>query len=197
MKTRSYPEHWIIQYPGKEDGYYDHGFLNISRLESGKILIYKHSFNLEELIREIISEAELTVTTHFIQFEPCDPVIVEADSDKLGSVITNLISNAVKYSPMGRVIEIKCEILGQNARVSVRDEGMGVKSTDKEKLFDRYYRVESDHTRNISGFGIGLYLSAEIVHRHNGEIGVESEHGLGSTFYFTLSIEPALNSQNV
>ncbi|RWY51260.1 PAS domain-containing sensor histidine kinase [Mucilaginibacter gilvus] len=164
------------------------GFLNISRLESSKIQIDRQEINLEHLLEETISEIELTVSSHEIHFEPCNPIMVSADNDKISSVISNLISNAVKYSPKGKVIEVKCLVVDNNAQVSVRDEGMGIDEADIDKLFERYYRVESDHTRNISGFGIGLYLSAEIIQRHDGKIWAESEIGKGSTFYFSLPL---------
>jgi two-component system sensor histidine kinase VicK len=73
--------------------------------------------------------------------------------------------------------------------VSVRDTGIGISSKDTRYLFDRYYRVEDAATKYIAGFGIGLYLSAEIVARHNGKIWVESEPGVGSTFYFSLKLD--------
>jgi signal transduction histidine kinase len=72
--------------------------------------------------------------------------------------------------------------------ISVSDEGIGIKPADAEKIFDRYYRIENSNTRHISGFGIGLYLSAEIVERHGGKIWLESEPGKGSTFYFSLPL---------
>jgi PAS domain S-box-containing protein len=165
------------------------GFLNISRLESAKLLIDKHEFSLDKLIEDIVNETALTVSSHVIKFQPCNRLMINADQDKIGSVITNLISNAVKYSPKGKVITVKCEIIGDKAQVSVRDEGMGLKPQDKDKVFDRYFRVQSNHTQHISGFGIGLYLSAEIIHRHDGEIWVESESGVGSTFYFNLPVK--------
>ena len=164
------------------------GFLNISRLESGKMLIDKQEFVLEELIEDIIKETELTISSHIIKFEPCNNFKINADRDKVSSVITNLISNAVKYSPKGKVIEVKCELVGKTAQISVKDEGMGVKPQDKEKVFDRYYRVEDTGTKHISGFGIGLYLSAEIIKRHDGEIWLESELDKGSIFYFNLPL---------
>jgi signal transduction histidine kinase len=165
------------------------GFLNVSRLESGKMLIQRRSFDLDDLIREAVKESELIVTTHIIHSNICDSVHVVADRDKIGSVITNLINNAVKYSPKGNNIYITCEITGNNGKVSVRDEGMGIKTTDIDKIFDRYYRVESNNSHQISGFGIGLYLSSEIIAGHNGEIGAESEFGQGSTFWFTLPLQ--------
>lgn len=172
----------------KKMGAMINGFLNMSRLESGKIMIDKRRFNLEALIREAIAEAEITASTHQICFDPCEPVYVYADEDKIGSVISNLLSNAVKYSPKGKTVVVTCHVEGNTAQVSVKDDGMGMKQQDTQRIFERYHRVETTHTRNISGFGIGLYLSAEIVERHDGKIWVESESGKGSTFYFNLPI---------
>jgi PAS domain S-box-containing protein len=164
------------------------GFLNISRLESGKILIEKSDFNINELIGEIAEEMKLSVTSHHINLAQCAPIAVYADRDKINSVVSNLISNAVKYSAKGTTIKISCAVNGNEITVSVSDEGIGIKPSDAEKIFDRYYRVESSNTRHISGFGIGLYLSAEIVERHGGKIWLKSEPEQGSTFYFSLPL---------
>lgn len=164
------------------------GFLNISRLESGKLQIDKRPFELNELIGEMIDEIKLAVASHTFVFEAAGNLQVDADPDKIGSVISNLLSNAAKYSPKGKLITVKAVKLDNEVQVSVSDEGMGIKPQDMPHLFDRYYRVSSEHTRNISGFGIGLYLSAEIIHRHDGRIWAESEKGVGSTFYFTLLV---------
>lgn len=164
------------------------GFLNISRLESGKILVVKQAFDLGQLAKEMIDETEMIISSHHIQFEPCAPIIVNADREKIGSVISNLLSNAVKYSPKGKTITVKCEVIENNVVFMVKDEGMGIMPRDKEKLFERYYRVESNQTQHVSGFGIGLYLSAEIIQHHRGKIWVDSEIGAGSTFYFSLPL---------
>jgi len=164
------------------------GFLNISRLESAKLLIDKNQFNLVEVIQDIINETQLTTSGYNIQFKPGKEILVNADKDKIISVITNLISNAIKYSPKGKTIQIGYSVINDEVQVTVKDEGMGIKAQDRNKVFDRYYRVQSTHTQHISGFGIGLYLSAEIIQRHDGKIWVESESGKGSTFYFTLPI---------
>lgn len=164
------------------------GFLNISRLESGKIHLSKQHFNIDELIQENIEESDILITTHNIIFGSCASVNVFADRDKIGSVISNMISNAVKYSPEGKDIEIHCELIDKHIQISIKDQGMGIEQKDIPKLFDRFYRVESNQTQLISGFGIGLYLSAEIIRRHHGKIWVESQHGLGSTFFFTLPV---------
>ncbi len=164
------------------------GFLNVSRLESGKLLIEQHPFELNDLIREIIDETRLSISTHTLVFEPVGEIHVDADREKIGSVLSNLLSNAVKYSPRGKVINIQCATNPELVTVSVHDEGIGINPQDLERLFDRYYRVQNDHTRHISGFGVGLYLSAEIIERHGGRIWAESEKDKGSAFYFTLPL---------
>jgi PAS domain S-box-containing protein len=164
------------------------GFLNISRLEAGKILIEKHPFEIRDLIQDILDETKLIISSHIINSFDCDSISVNADRDKISSVVSNLISNAIKYSPQGKLIEVDCRLSGDKVIVSVKDEGMGIEPYDLNKIFDRYYRVEATHMRHIAGFGIGLYLSAEIIKRHDGEIWAESESGKGSTFYFSLPV---------
>lgn len=164
------------------------GFLNVSRLESGKIELYKNNFSLDELLTEIIDETKVATTSHEITLLEYEKVNVNADSDKIGSVITNLLSNAIKYSPKNNAIKVSLKIIDQMAQISVSDGGIGIKPQDIDRLFERYYRVESPNIHYISGFGIGLYLSAEIVERHNGRIWAESEFGKGSTFYFSIPI---------
>ena len=168
------------------------GFLNVSRLESGKLLIEQHPFELNTLISEMIEEMRFSINTHTFIFEPAGELVVDADREKIGSVLSNLLSNAVKYSPRGKIVTVKCTASDEMATIGVRDEGIGINPQDMERLFDRYYRVQSEHTRHISGFGVGLYLSAEIIERHGGRIWAESEKDKGSTFYFTLPMaEPA------
>ncbi|WP_165499683.1 PAS domain-containing sensor histidine kinase [Pedobacter frigidisoli] len=162
------------------------GFLNVSRLESGKLSIQKIDFSLNDLLREMVEESDLIQYSHSIDLSIKEPIIINADRDKIGSVISNLLSNAVKYSNAGTVIDINCYTDEQNAIVSVKDQGIGISAEDSAKLFQRYYRVGSNHT--ISGFGIGLYLSAEIIERHDGRIWVESKENVGSTFYFSLPL---------
>jgi PAS domain S-box-containing protein len=164
------------------------GFLNVSRLESGKLEIIRQDFDLTALITEQIGEISLTVSSHIFYFEKQPAIELHADREKIGAVISNLLSNAVKYSPKGKLVEIACTIIGDEAQVSIRDEGMGVRPQDLPRIFDRYYRAGSEHTRHISGFGVGLYLSAEIVQRHDGRIWAESAKRVGSTFFFTLPL---------
>ncbi|AMP98128.1 Histidine kinase [Pedobacter cryoconitis] len=164
------------------------GFLNISRLESGKIHIDRQNFDLALLLKESEDESLATILSHQVIFDPVKTTILSADRDKIGQVIHNLISNAVKYSPQDSIINVTCSIAHGTVKISVKDQGMGIKTDDIGKIFDRYYRVEGNHMYSISGFGIGLYLCAEIVHRHHGQIWCESEFGKGSTFSFSLPL---------
>jgi signal transduction histidine kinase len=143
---------------------------------------------LNALIVDVIKDIEITVVKHKITYERHGPILVYADAEKISSVISNLISNALKYSPKGTRIEISCETNPDVVQVNVSDEGVGISKKDQEQLFERYYRVNDVRTTNVAGFGIGLYLSAEIVARHGGKIWVESESGAGSTFSFTLPL---------
>jgi two-component system sensor histidine kinase VicK len=164
------------------------GFLNVSRLESGKIHIERQRFDIAALVREVEEEAILTGGSHHVVFASVEEIFIDADRDKIGHVFNNFMSNAIKYSPSGSTIDVVCERIGDLVQVSVRDEGRGIEKHDQQKLFERFYRVQ-DQPSTISGFGIGLYLCAEVIHRHEGKIWVESEVGQGSTFYFSLPVQ--------
>ena len=170
------------------------GFLNISRLESGKIQIDKQPFIIGDLIREVIAETNLTGLNHIVQLLQCDTTVLIADREKINSVLSNLLSNAVKYSPKGSNIYVNCHQENNQVIISIRDEGLGILPEDVKHIFDRYYRAANSSKLHISGFGIGLYLSAEIIQRHDGRIWVESEIGKGSTFHFSLPLKPMTDS---
>jgi PAS domain S-box-containing protein len=164
------------------------GFLDMKRVETGKIPIDREIFDMVELLKESEEESIATMSSHTVVFAPVERTMVEADRDKIGQVITNLISNSVKYSPAGSTITVACVNIDNMARVSVKDQGMGISQANQSQLFDRFYRVESEEKGNVSGFGIGLYICDEIIRRHHGKIWVESELGKGSTFHFTIPI---------
>lgn len=162
------------------------GFLDLSRLESGKVVLDKTDFKLDELITEIVNESRMIDSTHVIELNQSCSVNLFADRLKIGSVLSNLLSNAVKYSPHAKLVKVTCETIENHVKICVIDEGIGISNEHIEHLFDRYYRVESKS--QISGFGIGLYLSSEVINRHSGKIWAESELGKGSTFCFTLPV---------
>ena len=160
------------------------GFLNISILESGKLHIDRTDFDLSELFKEIQADYQIQYSTHDLIFTIPKSIIVNADRLKLAQVINNLVGNAVKYSANKTTISVSFEKMNECIRVIVKDEGIGIKPENLARLFDRYYRVEQESI--IAGFGIGLYLSAEIIEAHGGKIWAESEFGNGSAFYFEL-----------
>ncbi|MXV52055.1 PAS domain S-box protein [Pedobacter sp. HMF7647] len=160
-------------------------FLNLARLEEAKININKEYFNLKPLIEEIVSEAKLLTAYNDIVISGCDLTLF-ADKEKIGQVLTNLISNAIKYSPEGGTIAIGSEKTTDGVKIFVSDNGIGIALVDQKKLFERFYRVENEKLKNVSGFGVGLYLVAELLRYHDSEIKIESSEGKGSTFYFFM-----------
>ena len=165
------------------------GFLNVSRLEAGKIIVEKQPFDVGQLISEILEETRFTVSTHTVSLTGAGPAVINADRDKISSVLSNLVSNAIKYSPAGSTVHVDYKVTGDVISVCVKDQGMGIPPQDLDKIFERYYRVEASQMQHISGFGIGLYLSAEIIKRHHGKIWAESTQGQGSVFWFSLPVD--------
>ncbi|MBE7178061.1 MAG: PAS domain-containing protein [Mucilaginibacter polytrichastri] len=164
------------------------GFLNVARFGSGKIYLDKHTFVLHDLIEECVSEYRSIGFTHTILYEPCEEMEIFADREKIGQVLNNFLSNALKYSPDGSEIVVTCEKQDKTALVSVSDQGMGIREEDLKKLFERFYRVNDPANSHITGFGIGLYLCSEIIQRHDGRIWAESRQGKGSVFYFEIPL---------
>jgi len=162
------------------------GFLNLSRLESGKIQLNIEPFNLAKLIENVEKDTRATIVSHTMVFPPVEQAVIHADEDKINHVIHNLISNAVKYSPQGSTIMVACRTDETEVCISVSDSGIGIDQHELPKIFERYYRVEGSKLATVSGFGIGLYICKEIISRHGGRIWAESEPGKGSKFSFAI-----------
>ncbi len=166
-----------------------HDFLSLAKIEDGKIHLRREKFDLESLVREIVEDAQLLTTKHNIRSGDFKGIEIDADRDKIGQVLSNLVSNAIKYSPMGGTVTVTCEKCPGEVNISVVDQGIGINKTDQKRLFDRYYRINDNNHKEVSGFGIGLYLVSEILKYHQSEIKVESEQNQGSTFHFALPAE--------
>ncbi len=164
------------------------GFLNVSQLEIGKIRLVNQPFVVEELIREVSDEANIFGKEKRVKFNHQGSTNIYADRNKIEQVITNLISNADKYSPIGSNIFIECTSNEQMVTVKVKDSGRGINPEDQDRIFEKYFRVENKQNQIISGFGIGLYLCKEIIDRHNGRLWVESLPDGGSVFIFNLPL---------
>lgn len=163
-----------------------HDFLNLARLEEGKIAINKSLFELHPLVEEIAGDAPFLTDNHQIKIADCEHIRLEADREKIGQVLNNLLSNAIKYSPKGGVIIIGCEKHEKQVRIFVKDEGVGISAEDQKRLFERFYRSKDETIKTVSGFGIGLYLVSEVLRYHGSRIEVESTPGAGSTFFFLM-----------
>lgn len=161
-------------------------YLGLSRIEDGNINLNRTYFDLRLLAEEVMEEAALISAKHQLQIVGCDGVQLYADVEKMRQVLINLVSNAVKYSPAGGSVTLGCECISGKVRIYVKDDGMGITAADQAKLFQRFYRVNDEQNKNISGFGIGLYLVSELLRLHGSEIVVDSVIGEGSTFYFDL-----------
>jgi signal transduction histidine kinase len=128
---------------------------------------------------------------------PDHPLMVHVDRKRIEQVLRNLLSNAIKYSPQGGTITIQGRGDLSQALIWVRDEGLGIPEQDLERVFERFYRVESADTQSISGVGLGLAVCRGIIKAHGGRIWAESTLGQGSTFYFTLPTEaPAADTEH-
>lgn len=162
--------------------------LDVSKIQAGKLEYAFAKVNLTSLINAAVENAELIhLGSNFI-IRDGDSYLVNGNSERLEQVLMNFINNAVKYSPKNKDVIIETSLQANNVRVSVTDFGIGLSDEQKERIFERFYRVE-DKKHMTSGLGMGLYICAEIISYHNGEIGVESEAGKGSTFYFELPLD--------
>ena len=160
--------------------------LNTSKANEDQIHLNQKIFTIskiaEDCCHHVRDEGSYTIKT-----EGDMKLKVYADAMRIDQVIINLVNNAVKYAPKSKVVIIKIEELDNSAKVSIIDKGPGIGPEKLPHLFDRYYRVDSSGNQ-YSGLGLGLYISAEIIKKHKGEIGVDSELGKGSTFWFTLPL---------
>ena len=167
--------------------------VDAARVQAGKLEIHPTSCDLAEIVWETVTEQravrpERTIQLHLMEGQP---VLVTADTDRIGQVITNYLTNALKYSPKDQLVEVKLAIEGKAARVarvSVRDHGPGIPAEEQTRVWEQGHRVPGIES-SAEGLGLGLYISREIVKRHGGTVGLTSVSGEGSTFWFTLPIE--------
>jgi signal transduction histidine kinase/CheY-like chemotaxis protein len=165
--------------------------LDLSRLESERMHLASSDVELNELADEVVADFRGQAPNHEIIFQrSAAAVFVHGDVERLEQVLVNVLQNAIKYSPEGGHIRVAVERDGDQARISVKDPGIGVPKEEQAKLFQRFFRAGNATTRNYSGLGIGLFVSNEIVRRHGGRFEVESEIGSGSTFTICLPAVP-------
>ena len=166
--------------------------LDVSKIETGRLEYRSAPFDIESLVREIVDQLRLSTETHEIDVEGEGPVTIAGDADRIGQIITNLLTNAIKYSPKADRVLVRVEPRGETVAVSVQDFGIGIDPRHQAEVFERFYRVTGPDERTYPGLGIGLYIAREIARRHGGDVAVESTQGEGSTFTLVLPIHSAV-----
>jgi two-component system phosphate regulon sensor histidine kinase PhoR len=160
------------------------------QLDSGSLSVVTEPFDPEEIVWTAAAAARLRVgadTTIDVSIPAVLPKVA-GDAARTRQVITNLLDNAIKYSPQGGRIEVGVEVDGELARFTVRDEGLGIPYGEQKRIFEKFYRLDPDHRRGIGGSGLGLYICRELVRSMHGRIWVESDAGRGATFTFELPV---------
>jgi signal transduction histidine kinase len=160
------------------------------QLDSGSLRVVTEPFDPEELVWAVAASARHRISDETTIDVTLPAVLprVAGDAERTRQVLTNLLDNAIKYSPQGGRIELGVEADEGHARFSVRDEGLGIPLSEQKLIFDKFYRLDPDHRRGIGGSGLGLYICRELVRSMNGRIWVHSDPGKGSTFTFELPV---------
>jgi len=160
--------------------------LDSTAYHAGNIQLTKNLFVLAEIINvcclHVRAKGDFSINV-----EGDLNLAIRADPDKIGQVLTILVDNAVKYARISRTVTVAITVADDQAKVSVTDQGVGISQEKQPYLFQRYFKAENEGFSS-SGLGLGLYICAEIIQKHHGDIGVESVVGKGSTFWFTLPL---------
>ncbi len=150
------------------------------------------SFSFRQLLADSVENVQHMYASHKIILENAVEIQFTGDHFRLEQVMNNFLTNAVKYSPNGKKVIVNSKLKDDQLIVSVQDFGIGIPPAHLDRLFDRYYRVDNTAMR-FEGLGLGLFISSEILKRHQGKFWIESEQGKGSTFYFSI---PVINEEN-
>ncbi len=161
--------------------------LDVSRINSGQMVYKKESLNIKDLLEQSV-DGFMDVSKHRVSIINAEAVSINGDRSRIEQVFNNLLNNAAKYSPDADRIVVNSYVKDGYVVISVQDFGIGIDDKDKGMLFQKFYRTQKDFYK-FQGLGLGLFISGEIVARHDGELWVESVPGKGSTFYFKLPRE--------
>ncbi len=174
--------------------------IDISRIESGEMKMSFRYFDVHEWLEKMCQEwqtkaGERGIRLHFTPpFEPKSGMTVLGDTERLNQVMTNLIDNAIKYNVPGGQVEVGYRPVADGVEIFVRDTGQGIPKEHVSRIFERFYRVDKQRSRDIGGTGLGLAIVKHIVEAHGSQIRVKSQPGEGSEFSFALKIKPAASS---
>jgi len=166
--------------------------LDVSRIRADRLDLHLELTDLVTIVRQAVGEQVQAAPnrTLLLELPAAQPVPVYVDADRLEQVVTNYLTNALKYSPAEKPVVVGLNVAGHEARVWVRDQGPGLPPEEQERIWERFHRVEGIKVQSGKGIGLGLglYISRTIIERHQGRVGVESTPGQGSTFWFTLPL---------
>ncbi len=168
--------------------------LDVSRLQTGKLSFNKEIFSLREVVEETVEIFQASSSKHKITFTKKISDEVYADRFRIYQVITNLITNAMKYSRNGQPVTVSMSKKGNMIEVHVKDQGIGIEKDQQKRIFERLYQIKDNKDNTFPGFGMGLYIAKEIINRHRGRIWVESKKAKGSTFSFSLPLKKTSTS---
>ncbi len=174
-------------------------FLNVSRVQTGKFLIERHSVDLVKVLRQEVRALEPMAESRDLRLlleVPSKPVIMSIDEGKLRQVIMNFIDNAVYYSRPDTDIQVTLSLGRHDIRVEVTDHGIGVPTSQQAQLFTKFFRADNARTQRPDGTGVGLYLAKMVVDGHGGKLLFSSKEGKGSTFGFMLPLQQPDNPDN-
>ncbi|WP_411274735.1 PAS domain-containing protein [Daejeonella sp.] len=160
--------------------------LDISRVDNGKLVFQPETFNFGAMLTELISDLQLITSTHKLIISTNPDILIHTDKEKIIQVITNLVSNAVKYSPDAEKVSIYVSKTDSQLICSVQDFGIGIPKNQHAFIFERFHQVEKADANAGLTLGLGLFISSEIIKRAKGKLWLESEFGKGSTFSFSL-----------
>jgi PAS domain S-box-containing protein len=164
--------------------------LDLGRMESHRLRLDRHLVDLVELVEKATSAMEPELDGHqLVNNLPQAPVVALVDPVRIHQVLRNLLSNAIKYSPQGGPITVQLGTSADQVQICVSDEGIGIPEAEQERIFERFYRVQNEHTSQVRGVGLGLAICRWIVGAHGGQITVDSAMGRGSTFCLSLPTE--------
>jgi len=163
--------------------------LDISRALGGSLTYAQELVVMDDLVREVVENVQLTTPRHRILIEGEAACELIGDRDRLRQVVLNLLSNAIKYSPQAETVVVRLARTPEEITVSIQDFGIGIPTRSQERIFERFYRGTSHMEKRFPGLGIGLYIAQQIVTHHGGRIWVESVEGQGSTFTFALPLK--------
>jgi PAS domain S-box-containing protein len=166
-----------------------YNLLNISKIQAGRMEFNQKLFDFDASVKEIVGILQEGNLKHKIIVKGQTGKKIYGDEDRIGQVISNLVSNAIKYSPKADKVMISLSSDSSSVTVCIEDFGIGMAKEHLNRIFERFYRVFDTTDKTFPGLGIGLYISAEIIRRHHGKLWVESDSGKGSKFYFSLPLK--------